>query len=146
MRFFAFRHRLSFHHLSLVCAFFSSLASLGFYSFFSSTSHPRSEWAVRFCLSYSNFITSTEINLSNYGNIVVQCIGRCMYRFECISGKPFCIHQLTDHFLVVLFGFIFSSLYFMDSGRLCCSLKMYIFHFVGINRTNLFQLAINCWY
>lgn len=57
-----------------------------------------------FVISFSNFITSTEINLSNYGNIVVQpvvwfsVIVRMRFRANILH--TFTVFRLSD----VVFG------------------------------------------
>lgn len=101
---------------------------------------------------FSNFITSTEINLSNY--VQHCCFG---VRLSAFHGERFAYnsHNMDISFILCSLkkkktkkiALILSSdvpgarllllllLLFMDSGHICVVwLKMDIFHFVGINR------------
>lgn len=110
-------------------------------------------WTFRymFVISFSIFITSNEINLRNYGNIVVHCRTH-------MPGILFLLFQFYFSLSVFFwfderFAYSYSRwslcmcervhLVFMDSGHLCCLLKMYIFHFVSIDSEPvLIQLVI----
>lgn len=104
------------------------------------------EWVSEcvFVISFSNFITSTEINLSNYGNIVVQPV--VCYRSMVMASSTL-LHHIDVYIFEYwangervclvcdVFGMVrFSVLLWIRDAFLCYLLKMCIFHFVGINR------------
>lgn len=95
-----------------------------------------------FVISFSNFITSTEINLSNYGNIVVQPV--VCYRLMVMASSPL-LHYIEIYIFEYwvngrtcvscdMFSMVRCFYYGFGTLFLCYLLKMCIFHFVGINR------------